>query len=70
MGWFCDDPIHGNVAMHVGGNLVANLETMQVAPADDQILNQCPLAAKSATNASGAICWPNFEAVQVGPFGG
>ena len=46
------------------------LEAMQVAPADDQILNQCKLChlvAKFETNASGVIWWLNFQLMQVVP---
>ena len=38
------------------------LQTMQMVPPDDQILNQsklCHLVAKCATNASGAVLLPN-----------
>ena len=63
-------------------NLVATFQTMQVAPPDDQILNQSKLCqicnyykwrhlvAKFATNASGAIWWPNLQLMQVAPSGG
>ena len=41
---------------------------MQVAPFGGPICNQCKwrhLVAKFATNASGAIWWPNLELMQV-----
>ena len=40
------------------------LQTMQMVPTDDQILNQCKLChilAKFATNASGAIWWSKLQ---------
>ena len=55
---------------------------MQVLPPDDQMLNfnlnqskLCYLVANMqlmqvATDASGAIWWPNFLLMQVAPFGG
>ena len=49
------------------------LEPMQVAPPDEQILNQsksCHLVAKFATNAGGAIWWSKFQLMQVVPSGG
>ena len=49
------------------------LQTMQMVPPDDQILNQCKLChlgTQFATNASGAIWWPNLELMQVVPSGG
>ena len=49
------------------------LEPMQVAPPDDQILNQsklCHLVAKYATNTNGVIWWPNLQLMQVVPSGG
>ena len=48
------------------------LEAMQMALADDQILNQCKLChlgTQFATDASGASWWPNLQSVQVAPFG-
>ena len=54
-------------------NLVATLQTMQVAPPDDQILNQsklCHLVAKYTTNTSGAIWWSNLQLMQMVPSGG
>ena len=47
-------------------------EAMQVALADDQILNQCKLChlgTQFATHASGASWWPNLQSVQVAPSG-
>ena len=52
--------IQGNVAMHV------------MLPGS-QLWNQCKwrhLVAKFATNASGAMWWPNLELIQVAPSGG
>ena len=46
---------------------------MQIAPPDDQIVNQsklCRLVAKYAANTSGAIWWPNLQLMQVVPSGG
>ena len=46
---------------------------MQVVPSGGQICNQCKwrhLVAKFATNASGAIWWPNLQLMQVAPSGG
>ena len=43
------------------------MQTMQMVPPDDQMLNQsklCHLVVKFATNASGAIWWPNFQLMQ------
>ena len=48
------------------------LEAMQMALADDQILNQCKLChlgTQFATDASGASWWPNLQSVQVAPSG-
>ena len=45
---------------------------MQVALADDQILNQhklCHLGTQFATDASGASLWSNLQSVQVAPSG-
>ena len=45
---------------------------MQVALADEQILNQhklCHLGTQFATDASGASWWPNLQSVQVAPSG-
>ena len=56
-----------------GGQLCKKCKCMQVAPPDDQILNQsklCHLVAKFTTNASGAIWWPNLQLMQVAPSGG
>ena len=47
-----------------------NLEPMQVAPPDDQGLNQCKLCHLVAQFASDACCsfrWPNLQSVQVAP---
>ena len=52
--------IHNNVATQV----TQPLQTMQVAPPDDQILNQsklCHLVAKYATKTNGVIWWPNLQ---------
>ena len=46
------------------------LQTMQVAPPDDQMLNQSKLVAKYATYTSGANWWPNLLLMQVAPSGG
>ena len=49
------------------------LQTLQVAPPGDQILNQpklCHLVAKYATNTGGAIWWSNLQLMQVVPSGG
>ena len=60
--------IQGNVATQVmqpGGQ--------QVAPPDDQTLNQsklCHLVAKYATYTSGAIWWPNLQLMQLVQSGG
>ena len=46
---------------------------MQVAPSGGQICNLCKwrhLVAKFATNASGAIWWPNLQLMQGAPSGG
>ena len=48
------------------------LEAMQMALADDQILNQCKLChlgTQFATDASGASWWQNLQSVQVAPSG-
>ena len=45
------------------------LAAMQVAPADDQILNQyklCHLGTQFATDASGASWWPTLQVAQSG----
>ena len=66
--------IQGNVAMQVGNaTWWPTLQTMQMVPHDDQILNQsklCHLLAKFATNANGAIWWPNLQPMQVVPSDG
>ena len=46
------------------------LEAMQMALADDQILNQCKLCHLLTKFASGAISWPNLQLMQVVPSGG
>ena len=49
------------------------MQTMQMVPPDDQIINQTKLfhlLAKYATTASGAIWWPNLQLMQVAPSGG
>ena len=51
----------------------ATQQTMQVAPSDDQMLNQfklCHLVDKYGTYTSGTICWPNLQLVRVVPSGG
>ena len=64
--------IQGNVAMQVTNYTTwwPTLQTMQIVPPNDQILNQsklCHLLAKFATNANGAILWPNLQLMQVVP---
>ena len=54
-------------------NLQVANNAMQVAPPDDQILNQCNLChlvAKYATSASDAILWSNLQLMRVLPSGG
>jgi len=65
--------IQGNVAMQVYATWWPTLQTMQMAPPDEQIVNQsklCHLVAKYATNTSGAILWPNLKLMQVTTSGG
>ena len=48
------------------------LEAIQVAPTDDQILNQCKLChlgTQFSTDASGASWWTTLQSVQVAPSG-
>ena len=49
---FLSDPGKAGVRSLGPGIWWTTLEAMQVTPADDQILNQCHLVAKFATNAS------------------
>ena len=61
----------GNVAMRVtqpGGQLWN--QATQVAPPDDQILNECHLVAQFSTDAGGTTLWPKLQLMQVAPSGG
>ena len=58
--------IQGNMAMHVTqpkGKCITNASGA-IWPYGNQC-NWCHLVAKFATNASGAICWPNLEPILV-----
>ena len=57
-----------NANRTIQGNLA-----MQVTQLGGKICNECKwfhLVSKFATNASGAIWWPNLELMQVAPSGG
>ena len=65
--------IQGNVGNTSYATWWPTLQTMQVPPPDDQMLNQsklCHLVAKYATYAGGAIWWPNLQLIHVVPSGG
>ena len=65
--------IQGNVGNTSYATWWPTLQTMQVPPPDDQMLNQsklCHLVAKYATYAGGAIWWLNLQLIHVVPSGG
>ena len=57
--WHCSDT-----------NWWPTLEPMQVAPPDDQILNECKWChsvTQFLTDAGGTTLWPNLQPIQVAP---